>query len=248
MNTHTPREVVTEARAHPRLADGDDERFAGYGVMGLPFASGHYLALRDMVASSIGPAYRSVWHRDPHGLWTLYTTTEPDQSCPRYFGAGATTRRVPSINVGWADDQTFEVTMGDTLRWTVELASSPATRLMTTLSGATPTAAWRSRTMLHAVGPMATLMLRAGRIRMCARTPNGPQFRGTPLYVWRVADSRAWLDGETFGSPAPLDEQISIGDIPLPQRGLFFVGRSAFDAPDAANDTTHAFTDTGVQT
>ncbi|GAB99487.1 hypothetical protein GONAM_09_01330 [Gordonia namibiensis NBRC 108229] len=248
MNTQTPREVVADVRAHPRLADGDDERFAGYGVMGLPFASGHYLALRDMVASSIGPAYRSVWHRDPSGHWALYTTTAPDRSCPRYFGAGATTRHVPSINVGWADDRTFEVTMGETLRWTVELASSPATRLMTALSGATPTAAWRSRTILHAIGPMATVMLRAGRIRMCARTPNGPQFRGTPLYVWRVGDSRASLDGETFGAPAPLDEQISIGDIPLPQRGLFFVGRSAFDAPVPTDKSQQHLTDTGAPT
>src|SRR5207248_4755244 len=23
-------------------------------------------------ASSIGPGYRSVWHRDPHGRWTVY--------------------------------------------------------------------------------------------------------------------------------------------------------------------------------
>ena len=46
-------------QAHPLLAEGDDERFTGYGVMGVPFASGHYLALRDMVATSVGPAYRA---------------------------------------------------------------------------------------------------------------------------------------------------------------------------------------------
>jgi hypothetical protein len=39
------------------------ERFAGYGVMGLPFRSGHYLALRHFPASSIGPGFRAVWHR-----------------------------------------------------------------------------------------------------------------------------------------------------------------------------------------
>ena len=58
----------------PRLPEGDDERFTGYGVMGMPFASGHYLALRDMVASSVGPAYRAIWHRDPEGRWTIHTT------------------------------------------------------------------------------------------------------------------------------------------------------------------------------
>ncbi|MBA5849398.1 hypothetical protein [Gordonia amicalis] len=246
MNTRTPREVVTDVRAHPRLADGDDERFAGYGVMGLPFRSGHYLALRDMIASSIGPAYRSVWHRDPNGHWTIYTTTEPGRSCPRYFDADATTRQVPAIDVGWADDHTFEVTLGNTLTWQIELTSSPTTRVMTALSGATPAAAWRSRAVLHAVGPMATIMLRAGRVRMCARTPNGPEFRGTPLYIWRVADSRASLDGETLGAPAPLDEQVRIGDIPLPQRGLFFVGRSAFDTPSTITTDPDSLHHTGA--
>ena len=61
----TTRRPWRQLQAHPRLPDGDDERFTGYGVMGMPFASGHYLALRDMVASSVGPAYRAIWHRDP---------------------------------------------------------------------------------------------------------------------------------------------------------------------------------------
>jgi Arc/MetJ family transcription regulator len=38
----------------PRLVDGDDERFTGYDAMGVPDADGHYLALRDMLATSIG--------------------------------------------------------------------------------------------------------------------------------------------------------------------------------------------------
>ena len=67
MTTTTPRQAVEALQDQPRLPDGDDERFTGYGVMGMPFASGHYLALRDMVATSVGPAYRAIWHRDPDG-------------------------------------------------------------------------------------------------------------------------------------------------------------------------------------
>ena len=52
----TPQQAVEAVQARPSLCDGDDERFTGYGVMGMPFAGGHYLALRDMVATSIGPA------------------------------------------------------------------------------------------------------------------------------------------------------------------------------------------------
>src|SRR5262249_43826239 len=66
----------------PRAApggSGDAERFTGYGVMGLPFAGGHYLAFRCWPHSSIGPGYRAVWHRDPEGTWTFYATEPPDR-------------------------------------------------------------------------------------------------------------------------------------------------------------------------
>jgi hypothetical protein len=35
------REQVLEAEQHAELEPGDDERFSGYGVMGLTFSSGH---------------------------------------------------------------------------------------------------------------------------------------------------------------------------------------------------------------
>ena len=53
---------------------------------GVSFASGHVLALRCFPASSIGPGYTSLWHRDPDGRWTFYATVPPAQSCARYFG------------------------------------------------------------------------------------------------------------------------------------------------------------------
>ena len=75
--------------------------------MGLAFASGHYLALRDMSATSIGPAYRAVWHRDPGGRWSIFTTVAPQLSCPRYFGAAAAhIEQVQSIAVQWTGDHT----------------------------------------------------------------------------------------------------------------------------------------------
>ena len=68
---------------HPALPTGDDERFVGFGVMGLPFTSGHYLALRQFPATTFAPAYLSVWHRDPAGNWTFYATTPAAQElCP----------------------------------------------------------------------------------------------------------------------------------------------------------------------
>ena len=63
--------------------------------MGMPFASGHYLALRDMVATSVGPAYRAIWHRDPQGRWTIHTTGPAELTCPRYFGSVTATAQAP---------------------------------------------------------------------------------------------------------------------------------------------------------
>ena len=100
MTTTTPRQAVEAVQAHPLLPTGDDERFTGYGVMGVPFASGHYLALRDFVATSVGPAYRAIWHRDPQGRWTIHTTGAPELSCPRYFGSvTATAQRAQHLGV-----------------------------------------------------------------------------------------------------------------------------------------------------
>ena len=38
------------------LPSGDDERVVGFGVMGLLFAGGHYLAFRDFPATSFSPS------------------------------------------------------------------------------------------------------------------------------------------------------------------------------------------------
>lgn len=55
----------------------------GWGIFALPFDSGHVLALRVFAQSSFGP-YRSVWHRDPEGRWSIYADApRPDIACPR---------------------------------------------------------------------------------------------------------------------------------------------------------------------
>ena len=199
--------------------------------MGLPFDSGHYLGLRDMVATSVGPAYRTVWHRDPQGRWTIFTNAEPEVSCPRYFSPAAEAVRVPRIDVSWRGDHSFDVTIDDLLGWSVELGSSPATRMMTAMGGAMPDSAWDSTAVLASMGPMARTMLRSGRIRLHGLTPNGQRFKAAPVQIWRVAGASARLRDEGLGDLAPLDEQTGLGDFWLPQRGIFFVGRARFAPP-----------------
>jgi hypothetical protein len=79
-----PAEIVDALERAAELPPGSEERFSGYGVMGLPFRSGHVLGLRRFPASSIGPGYRSVWHRDPAGRWTFYQDQPAELACTRH--------------------------------------------------------------------------------------------------------------------------------------------------------------------
>ena len=161
--------------------------------MGVPYASGHYLVLRDMLASSLGTAYRAVWHRDPTGRWTIFTTADPAVSCPRYFGAATGVEQVRAIEVTWQDDWNAHITMGTRLSWRLVLKATAATRSMTSMGGAMPQRAWNSDAVLASMGPMAGGILRSGRVRLHGRTPNGQGFKAAPLRVWRVCGGGAEL-------------------------------------------------------
>jgi hypothetical protein len=233
--SQTPLAVVTRHTSEPQLPAGDGERFVAHGIMGLAFASGHYLALRDMSATSIGPAYRAIWHRDPVGRWSIFTTAAPELSCPRYFGSAAShIEQVHDIGVTWTDAHAFNVQMGDRLDWQVTLGRTPPTRMMSRMGRAMPARAWRSEALLGGMGPMAGAALRSGRIRLHGSTPNGQHFRAAPVQIWRVTGSSAALEGAEFGPLGPLDRQTRMADFWLPQRGIFFVGAFVAAARTAA--------------
>jgi hypothetical protein len=121
-----PAEIVEDIERHPKLPPGSEERFFGYGVMGLPFRSGHVLGLRRFPASSIGPGYRSIWHRDPDGRWTFYQDQPAELACTRYFGAEVDEVRQGPIRIDWTGPRGFEVRAGDgELEWMVEVGSTP---------------------------------------------------------------------------------------------------------------------------
>ena len=85
-------------------------------------------------ASSLGPAYTSIWHRDPAGRWTFYSTVTPDCSCARYFGARIHRNVVTPIDLEWTTPWTLQARVGLELTWQVTLHSSPMTRLFNTMT------------------------------------------------------------------------------------------------------------------
>jgi hypothetical protein len=187
-----PRGFAAASIKTPGLQGGTEERFAGDGVMGLPFRSGHYLALRNFPASSIGPGFRAVWHRDPHRRWTFYADAPAEVSCARYFGATSAggAERVP-IDVTWTGPWSLRVTVPDVLAWEVHLAATAATRLLSSASRLLPDPCWDSDRVLGAMGRVAGLLLRAGRVRLQGTVPNGQHFQAAPRLLWAVTNSTA---------------------------------------------------------
>src|SRR5580704_18547274 len=126
-----PGQFAQRVEDHPVLPPADCERVSGYGVMGLPFASGHVLGLRRWTASSVGDRFTSIWHRDPSGRWTFYESVSCEIACTRYFGADVERVQVGPIEVEWESPSRLHVrTVERAVDWSVTIGSTAVTRMM----------------------------------------------------------------------------------------------------------------------
>ena len=234
----TPRAAAERAERLSSPRPGLGERFSGYGVMGLPFRSGHYLALRRFPANPFGRPYHSVWHRDPEGSWVFYGDTPTDASCPRYFDAAITAASIADISIAWTGSSRLVVDVQGVLQWNIEVRRTPATALMTGVGRLMPRAMWDNAAVLALMGRAAAPVLRVGRIRLGGTVPNGQWFKANPRLIWRIADSTAVINGVDLGPIGPLREQARLGDFWLPQRGIFSVGDTSFEELDPSRHQT----------
>jgi hypothetical protein len=229
----TPLAAVSAMLQDPRLPAGDDERFVGFGVLGLPFASGHYLALRCIPAASFAPGYRSVWHRDPAGVWTFYATAPGQLSCARYFSSVTSNDAVQcDIDVAWVTPWSLFIGIAGLLEWHFDIGAIPSTRLMSRIAPRLPAWVWTNRLALGAIGRAAGSILGAGQVRLCGTAPNGQGFMIALTRSWAVTRSRAVLHGEDLGPVGPLRPQARLGDFRAPQRGIFVVGGGRLETFD----------------
>jgi hypothetical protein len=229
----SPRRLVEEIEAAPTLPRGPGERFNGYGVMGLSFTSGHVLAMRRFPATSVGPGYTSVWHRDPQGEWVFYSTAPPHLACSRYFGVDALASIQTEIRIMWMAPARFRVLVpAVSLEWDVAIGPTVATRLMNATARVLPSAAWRNPAFLAAMGRMAGAFLGVGRVGLYGTTPNGQRFVANPRVLFRVLDSRAVLAGTDLGPPGPVVPQAQLRDFWIPQHGMFALGQAHFEPFD----------------
>lgn len=234
MTGTTPRDAAARSELDPSPWPGGDERYAGYGVMGLPFASGHYLAFRRFPSTPFGRPYTSVWHRPPDGGWTFFVDAPSTESCPRYFDAAIRASVRTDIQIAWSAPDEVTLDIPGVLHWRVRLRRTAATTLMSAMASRLPDRAWERRSVLAAMGPMAGAMLRVGRVRLAGTAPNGQWFAAGPRLVWGVERSAALLHGEDLGLIGPQAEQHRLGDFLLPRAGLFMAGRTIFETFDPA--------------
>ncbi|MDX8032613.1 hypothetical protein SK803_20555 [Lentzea sp. BCCO 10_0856] len=205
----------------------------GWGVFGLPFDSGHVLALRVFPQSDFGP-YRTVWHRDPDGNWTIYVDgPRIDTACPRYYGAACTHTGRAHIDVTWTGKTSARITMDSpALDWTLTAHSTRLLDVINVLSSAMPLATWRPRPLVRARELMAQA-LGMGHLKMAGVMPSGHNGKLMPERMYFVDDSHATFAGTDLGTPVRLKDNPMIGGVPLPARGVLAVGQATWEILDS---------------
>jgi hypothetical protein len=206
----------------------------GWGVFGLPFDSGHVLALRVFPQNDFSP-YRALWHRDPGGRWSIHVDgPRLDTACPRYFGPACHFTGYAQIGLTRAGPATLRVTMDSpALEWTLTATSTRILALLNTMSAAMPLATWRLRSLVRARERLAST-LGMGQLQLTGTMPSGHTGTLMPERMYFIDDSQATLGGVDLGRPARLRANPAIGGIPLPARGVLATGQAVFEILDPA--------------
>jgi hypothetical protein len=215
--------LVAGLESRPLVLEGDGDRFAGYVVLGVRFASGDILALRRFPASSGGPAYSSVWHRAPDGRWTLFQDVDVSAGCGKYFSSAVDRAVQVPILIVWKGADRFSVFVAgdEPVAWEVHLRSTPVSRALTCVSSAFPSTLLRKPIAARLLGSAAGALLGAGALTLAGMTPNRFRFLARPRGLWPIASSRAKIGGRRTGEATAGAEDVRLGDFRIPRRGLF---------------------------
>jgi hypothetical protein len=180
--------------------------------------------------TSRGPAYTSVWHRNPAGRWTFFTDVA-DQGCARYFGPALDEVVVAPIRIEWTSARCASVAIdgGRRLTWSLLMRSTPMTRAFNRAAPHLAPILTRYPRLLVALAALARLVWRTGPLRLVGLTPSGAVFSGQPWALWVVSASRACIAGQDTGPNRPLDANLALGDFRIPKRALFAASHAVFE-------------------
>jgi hypothetical protein len=211
------------------------EYVRGWGVFGLPFDSGHVLALRVFPDNDFAP-YRTVWHRDPAGAWSIYVHgPRLDTACPRYYGPACTRTAFARIDLAWTGPAALRVTVDEPrLEWDLVATQTAVLAALNAVSPRLPRWTWRAGALLRARELLAEHVLRLGTIRLAGTMPSGHAGLLMPQRMYFIDASTAVLAGQDLGRPATVAPNPHIGGVPLPARGVLAIGEAAWPIRDPA--------------
>lgn len=203
------------------------EHYRGYGVMMLPYSSGHLLGLRVFPQNDFAP-YRSVWHCTPEGEWSIYNDGPSLQTtCPRWWGPALRHAELSDIELNWAGPNELQVKMKEpSLEWTMEMAAPPLLKRANAINAGIPLRAWKLRPFIRLQEWLARQVLDMGNVRFSFVTPSGKEAVVIPQKIFLIRSSRAVWRGHDLGSPARLPETPHIGEVPLPKDPVFMIGQA----------------------
>lgn len=213
----------------------DHEHARGFGVIALPFSSGHVLGLRVFPENDFAP-FVTVWHRDPDGAWTIhYDAVRPDVACPRYYGPAAASVRAARIRLAWVGPATLRVTMLEPrLDWTVRMVEPRPFAFVNRVQAKLPWWTWRASAMVRSAEAVARRVLGMGPdFALSARMPSGHDGILMPERIFAIPESSARLRGLDLGTPTLLRTNPRIGEVPLTARPAFAIGRAFWRILDA---------------
>jgi len=203
------------------------EHFRGYGVMMLPFSSGHLLGLRVFPENDFAP-YHSVWHRDPDGNWSIYNDGPSlNTTCPRWWGPALEHNKLTKIDLMWTGPNDLKVEMKEPqLKWRMKMTDTSLLRWVNAANAAMPLWTWRLKPLVRLREWLAKQTLDMGDIRFAFTTPRGQEAVFITEQLFIIKSSEASWKGEDLGDPVRLEENPTIGDVPLPTRPIFVIGEA----------------------
>ena len=209
------------------------EYVRGFGIYGLPFDTGHVLALRVFPENDFAP-YITIWHRTPDGTWSIYVDgPRHDTACPRYYGAAVDHVASSKITLTWLGPMELHVEMdGPDLDLTVELESSWRTTFMNAIGSRIPVSVWRVPEVARGLTRIADLMFDVGNVSLVGTAPNGQHTTLLPRQMYPIVTGSATLDGEDLGRPIRSETNPTIGSVALPARPMLAVGEAYFEILD----------------
>lgn len=208
------------------------EYVRGWGIFGLPFDSGHVLALRVFPQNPFAP-YATVWHRDPAGSWSIYVDgPRLDIACPRYYAPACDHIAHAKIQLTWTGPSTLHVRLDNPrLDWTVTASQSRTLKMLNATGATMPLWTWKPASMLKMREALAR-GLGMGRLELAGEMPSGHQGILMPHRMFHINDAHAVLDGTELGNPTRLTENPDLGGVPLPARGVLAIGEAMWRITD----------------